>query len=112
MDKGSFDSVNWWEFATATAVSAGVGMIKVLQIIRARKQFRWIDALFEPAIAVFAGLLVWGLGEWQSVPDVLQSVLTSLGAWGGPRTIHKLERKYLGGTRSSDFTPLDDARGR
>lgn len=107
MEKGSFDAINWWEFFTAAAVSAGVGMIKVLQLLRSRRKFRWIDALFEPAIAIFAGMLVWGVSEVVDMPDVLQTVLTSLGAWGGPRTIHNLERKYLGGSRSSDTAPGD-----
>ena len=47
-------------------------------------------------------MLVWALTEYTSTPDVLQAALTSLGAWGGPRTVHTLEMKYFGGTRNGD----------
>ena len=107
MDKGSFEDVNWGEFFTAISISLGVGMLRFLMKVRRARKIRWIDAIIEPGIAVLAGLMMWGLAEVTQVPDVLQAVLTSLGAWGGNRTLHRMERKYLGGSRASDFTDLD-----
>lgn len=110
MNKGDWASVNWDEFWLLCAASAGVGMIRFLRLLRAGKQVRVIDAVYEPMIAVFAGMVVWAIFEVTGIPDVFQAALTSLGAWGGPRTIHKLERKYFGGTRSTDFADLDEEK--
>lgn len=108
MDRGSFDSINWWEFGASVLASMGVGMIRFLILIRNGRKVRWVDAVLEPSIAVFAGMLMWAGCEVTGVPDVLQAIFTSLGAWGGPRTLHKLERKYMGGSRTTDFSTLDE----
>ncbi len=83
-------------------------MIKFLMLIREGRKVRWVDAVLEPSLAVFGGLMMWGVAEFGQIPDVLQAVMTSLGAWGGTRTIHFLERKYLGGSRSTDMGALDE----
>lgn len=108
MERGSFESINWMEVWASIAIAVGVGMIRVLQLIRNGRKVRWFDIVLEPSIAVFAGMLMWAIGEVTAAPDVFQALLTSLGAWGGPRTIHKLERKYLGGTRTTDFADLSE----
>jgi hypothetical protein len=112
VQKGDFDHVNWFEFLWVVAVSAGIGAIRLLYLIRRGRSFRWIDAVLEPALAIFGGALTWGATELTNAPDVLQMVLTSLGAWGGPRTVHRLEVKYFGGSRFGDPTApaeLDEA---
>lgn len=78
-------------------------MIRLLQLLRQKRKIRCVDVLLEPSLAVFAGLCIWALAEYTKAPDLLQSVLTSLGAWGGPRTLHQLERKYFGGSRFGDL---------
>lgn len=100
MEPRGFDSINWGEFFTSVIVTAGVGMLRFLSLVRRGRQVRWVDAVFEPAIAVFAGMLVWGINEFAGMPDVMQAVLTSLGAWGGPHTIQMLEKKHFGETSS------------
>ena len=47
-------------------------------------------------------LFVWALCEVTDMPDVLQGAMTSIGAWGGTRTLHWAELRYFGGTREDD----------
>lgn len=86
-------------------MSASVGLVHMLFLIRKGRKFRVIDVILEPALAVMGGMGLWALTEVTKTPDLIQAVLTSLGAWGGPKTIHWLELKYLGGTRKSDVLP-------
>jgi LydA holin phage, holin superfamily III len=102
MSDPSWKDVNWWEFAGSVGVSLGVGMIRLLVFIRERRRFRWVDILVEPLTAVFAGSLVWLFLEHVKAPELLQMGMVSLGAWGGPRTVHMLEVKYFGGSRHAD----------
>jgi hypothetical protein len=71
-------------------------MVRLLYLIRRGRRFHWLDVILEPALAVFGGALMWAGLEVTDAPDVAQMVVTSLGAWGGPRTIHWLELKYFG----------------
>lgn len=100
--KGDFSDVNWAEALGAFAMSASVGIVHALYMIRRGRKFKWFDMLLEPLLAVMGGMILWAIGEVATVPDIMQAVLTSLGAWGGPRTIHAMEVKYLGGTRKDD----------
>ena len=77
-------------------------MIRLLTLLRDKRNIRWVDVILEPAVAVFAGMCAWALAEVTNTPDVLQAVMTSIGAWSGPRFIHKLEVRYFGGTRRHD----------
>lgn len=97
-----WDKVSVSEVIGTASISLGVGMLRLLMLIREKRKVRWVEVILEPATAVFAGMLVWAVTEYANSPDVLQAALTSLGAWGGPRTIHKLESKYFGGTREGD----------
>lgn len=101
--KSDFESVNLLEVAGAIAVSAFLGFVRFLYLLRRGRKFKWFDVILEPCLAVIGGMLMWALNEAASTPDLLQAMMTSLGAWGGPRTIHYLELRYLGGTRSEDI---------
>lgn len=87
-------------------------MIKLLMLIRRGRRAKLVDYLLEPSLALFGGMLAWALSEVANAPDVLQATTTSLGAWAGPRFIHRMEVKYLGGTRYVDSSPgpLDEAK--
>jgi hypothetical protein len=106
VEKGSWGSINWSEFWGAIGMSAFIGVVRTLQLLRNGRKFVWFDFILEPALAVIGGMLAWGVTEVTNAADVLQAVFTSLGAWGGPKTIRHFERKYLGGTRASDFGDL------
>lgn len=84
------------------SISAMVGFVHALLIARRAKRIRLFDLILEPMMAMIGGMLIWSLTIEISMPDVMHAALTSLGAWGGPRTIHVLERKYFGGTRADD----------
>lgn len=99
---GSWSSLNWSEVLGTAIGASTVGLIHMLYMVRRGRRFRWLDLLLEPSLALLAGMMVWGVLEVTGLPKVLQGVLTSLGAWGGPKTIHWLELKYFGGTRLSD----------
>lgn len=83
-------------------MSASVGFIHALYLIRRGRKFKWIDVAVEPLLAVMGGMIMWALAEVTNTPDLVQAVLTSLGAWGGPKTIHAMEVKYMGGSRKGD----------
>lgn len=107
MSDGGWDKVNLGELVGSALVSAGVGMIRVLMLIRAGRNVAWVDVILEPSIAIFAGMCAWALTEVANSPDVLQAVMTSIGAWSGPRLIRQLEKRYFGGTRAGDTGPGD-----
>lgn len=90
------DKLSNTEIVVATSASAAVGLIRLLHYVRKGRTLKFVDVLFEPLVAVFAGLCAWGLTEVTNVPDVLQAVMTSVGAWAGPRLINNLEKKYFG----------------
>ena len=77
-------------------------MIKLMQYIREKRKIRIVDILLEPSLAVFGGMSLWALAEYGGTPDLVQAVATSIGAWGGSKTIHRLDRKYFGGSRITD----------
>jgi glycopeptide antibiotics resistance protein len=91
----AFKDIHWNELLIGAGASLFVGLIRLLMLIRSAKKVRIVDILLEPLMAVLAGVLTWFVAEVSQVPDMLQVVLTSLGAWGGPRTMQALERKYL-----------------
>jgi hypothetical protein len=103
--KGDWAEVNFGEIKATMGVTAMIGLLRLVYLIRKGKKFVWFDFILEPCLAVLAGMLVWGLTEVTSAPDVVQTVLTSLAAWGGPKTIRHLELKYFGGTREGDTAP-------
>jgi hypothetical protein len=84
-----------------------VGLIRFLYLLQRGRKFKWFDLILEPCLAIFGGMLVWALGEVANTPDLMQMVLSQIGAWGGPRTIHLLEVKYMGGSRRSDREPKE-----
>lgn len=101
--KSEWADVNINEVFVTIAASAGIGFMRMLYLIRkGRNKFVWFDLVLEPCLAVFAGMLVWGGAELAGLPGILKSILASLGSWGGPKTIHWAERKYLGGSRETD----------
>ena len=105
---GSWSSVNWTEVVYTALGAAFVGFVHALYMLQKGRRFRILDFCLEPLMAILAGMMIWGILKVTSTPDVLQGVLTSLGAWGGPKTIHWLELKYLGGTRHYDTNVPDD----
>jgi hypothetical protein len=102
MSRGDFSDVNWGEVIGAVTMSATVGVIRALYMVRKGRQFRWFDIMLEPALAVFGGMMMWAVTEVTPTPDLIQAVFTSLGAWGGPKTIQWLELHYFGGRRRTD----------
>lgn len=83
-------------------ISASIGFVRFLYLLRRGRRFVWFDAILEPCMAVIAGMLVWGLAEITNMPGIMKTVLASLASWGGPKTIHMLELKYLGGRKKGD----------
>lgn len=73
-----------------------MGITRFLYLLRRGRKFKWFDLIAEPCFAVTAGMLTWLLGETVGVPDLMQLLLSQLGAWGGPKTIQLLEIRYLG----------------
>lgn len=96
------DKISNTELVVATSASAAVGIIRLLSAIRKGRRLKVVDVLFEPLVAVFAGLCAWGMTEVTNVPDILQTVMTSVGAWAGPRLINTLERKYFGTSKADE----------
>lgn len=88
-----------------------VGLVRIGHLINKGKKWSWFDLVIEPSVSVVGGMMVWAICEYMSTPDIMQAVLTSLGSWGGPRTIAYLDQKYLrtiGATeRASRPMPLD-----
>lgn len=82
-----------------------MGFIRFLYLIRKGRKFKWFDFIAEPSFAVAGGMIVWLLCEATSVPDVMQLLLSQLGAWGGPKTIQMLEVRYLGEFRRKGDSP-------
>ncbi len=105
--KSDFDGVNPWEVIGTIVASAFLGMVRFLYLLRRGRKFKWFDLILEPCLAIIGGLLMWAVNEATKTPDLVQAVMTSLGAWGGPRTIHYLELKYMGGTRTDDSRSKD-----
>jgi hypothetical protein len=110
MAKGDFPELNWTEVLGVAIMSATVGVIRLLHAIRRGRRFKWFDAVLDPGMSVLGGMVVWALLEIGPTPDVIQAAFTSLGAWGGSRTLHWLEVKYLGGSRGTDFGTLENDR--
>lgn len=100
--KGDFQLVDWREVGASIGVSFTIGVLKFLHTVQRGRSFRWFNAFFDPVMAVMGGMLVWALMEITPIPDMAQAALTSLGAWGGLRTVHWLEMRYLGGSRAAD----------
>lgn len=92
---GDFQNVSIKEVATVVAASASMGFVRFLYLLRQGRRFVWFDVLLEPCLAVVGGMLMWGVNEATGTPDIMQAVLTCLGAWGGPRTIHWMEKKHM-----------------
>lgn len=106
---GSWSSIDWIEVVYTALGAAFVGFVHALYMLQKGRRFRVLDFCLEPLMAILAGMMVWGMLKVTGMPDVLQGVMTSLGAWGGPKTIHWLELKYLGGTRHYDTNVPDDS---
>lgn len=94
--------VNLRELFGVIGMSAFVGVVRFLYLLRRGRKFKWFDLILEPCLAIIAGLMVWAVGSLTDMPLMMQLVLSNLGAWGGPRTIHWMERRYMGGSRQSD----------
>lgn len=109
--KGDFDDVSWVEALGAFSMSAAVGIVHALYLVRQGRRFKWVDMFLEPLLAVMGGMGLWAIAETVGAPDLIQGLLTSLGAWGGPKTIHQLEVKYLGGSRKDDQLTKDTDYG-
>jgi hypothetical protein len=109
MSQGDWDTVNLSELMGVAVMAAFTGIVRALYLIRRGRRFVWFDFILEPSLAVIGGLLVWALLEVTNSPDVLQLAMSWLGAWGGPRTINALERKYIG-DRLSEASNLVDTK--
>lgn len=93
---GGWGRVSFPEVMGAITVSVSIGFVKTLLLLRKAQSIRKVDWILEPSLAVVGGMMIWAITEWTDTPDLLQAVMTSLGAWGGPQVINALERKYLG----------------
>lgn len=92
---GSWAAVDWREVWATIAASGAVGAIRLGYLITRGRRWTWFDAIVEPSLAVVAGVLAWALTEYQAMPDLVQSVCTSIAAWAGPRFMAALEANYI-----------------
>jgi len=92
---GSWASVDWHEVFATIGASALIGAIRMGYLVRRGREFRLIDLVLDPSLAVLGGMLAWAAAEYAGTPDLMQAIGTSLGAWAGPRLIVVMERKYL-----------------
>lgn len=90
-----FDHLSLREIGATIYGSLFMGVTRFLFLLRKGRKFKWFDLIAEPCFAVAAGMLVWLMCEAMSVPDLMQLLMSQLGAWGGPKTIQVLEIKYL-----------------
>lgn len=97
-----FDNINALEALGVAGGAFFVGVIRFLYLLQRGRKFKWFDLVLEPCLAVIGGMMIWALAEAAQTPDLVQTVLSQIGAWGGPRTIHMLEMKYMGGVRRND----------
>lgn len=96
MAQPDFDHVSRPEALTALFGSLIMGITRFLYLLRKGRKFKWFDVIAEPCFAIVAGMLVWLMAEAAEVPDLMQLLLSQLGAWGGPKTIQLLELRLLG----------------
>lgn len=102
MTPQDFDHISTKEVGVTIIGSLVMGLTRFLYLLKRGRRFRWFDLLAEPCFAIVGGMLVWLMCEVLETPDLMQLLMSQLGAWGGPRTIHMLEKKYMGGSRRSD----------
>lgn len=109
-NKGGLAGINLHELGIVMSISFVIGITRVLQMIRKGRQVRWFDWIIEIVVVLLAGGGTWALFEVTATPDILQLVASWIGAWGGPRTLHWLEYRMLGGMRTGETKPgdLDD----
>ena len=100
--KGDWHEINIHEVFTTMGITASLGLVRFVYLIRKGRRFTWFDMFLEPCLAVFAGLLVWGITEVSNMPDILQQVFAALGSWGAPKTIAFLETKYFGNKKPGE----------
>ena len=91
----SWATVNWNEVLGAASMALIVGLVRIGHLINKGRKWSWFDVVIEPAVSVVGGMMVWAICEYLGTPDIMQGVMTSLGSWGGPRTIAYLDQKYL-----------------
>ena len=96
MPQPDFEHISSSEVLVTTGGSIFMGFIRFLYLTRKGRKFKWFDFIAEPCFAVAAGMLVWLVCEATEVPDIMQLLLSQIGAWGGPKTIQLLEIRYLG----------------
>lgn len=90
-----FDHLSLREIGATLSGSLFMGVTRFLYLLRRGRKFKWFDLIAEPCFAVTAGMLVWLLCEATGVPDLIQLLMSQLGAWGGPKTIQVLELRYF-----------------
>jgi len=103
---GSWASVDWHEVFATIGTSALIGTIRLGYLVRRGREFRLIDVVLDPSLAVFGGMLMWAAAEYAGTPDLVQAIGTSLGAWAGPRAIVVMERKYLSALATGTTGPI------
>ncbi len=105
----------WSEGLRAAALAFSVGMISIGYRISRGRQWNWLQVLIEPCVAMLAGWLIWQMCGHADIAPKLTQVFVSLSAWGGPKTIAALDKKYLRNLGGSDFAtrpaPLDTKSG-
>lgn len=102
--KGDWSHIDWSEASAALLASFAVGVIRLAIAVRKARQVRIVDIIIEPGLAVIGGMTVWFLVEDTNASDSMQAALTSLGAFGGGKTLAMLERRYLK-TESDSLPP-------
>ena len=96
MPQPDFDHISRPEAVTALLGSLVMGITRFFYLLRKGRKFKWFDLIAEPCFAIVAGMLVWLMAEATEMPDLMQLLLSQLGAWGGPKTIQALELRFLG----------------
>jgi hypothetical protein len=98
------------EACSAVAASAAIGAMRLGYLVRKGREFKAIDLILDPSLAVFGGMLAWMTAALAGSPEIARGIATSLGAWAGQRLIVVMEKRYLNSIAPETLPAPLDAR--